>query len=132
MRAGRDAAEHRVMRIHLQRIGAPGQQAPREAIGQRRLAHPIGAGNQPGMVQPPAAQCIEDGAFGGVGVNATTPDELKRAIGSVCPNVLFPFARAAVAQLVSQGGFPQLLLPPVNFEALYANSQSEAASATRN
>jgi preprotein translocase subunit SecB len=61
-----------------------------------------------------------------------SPDELKRAIGSVCPNVLFPFARAAVAQLVSQGGFPQLLLPPVNFEALYANSQSEAASATRN
>jgi preprotein translocase subunit SecB len=61
-----------------------------------------------------------------------SPEELKRAIGSVCPNVLFPFARAAVAQLVSQGGFPQLLLPPVNFEALYANSQNEAANATRN
>jgi preprotein translocase subunit SecB len=60
------------------------------------------------------------------------PEELKRAIGSICPNVLFPYARAVVSQLVSQGGFPQLLLPPVNFDALYANSQSEAANATKN
>jgi preprotein translocase subunit SecB len=59
-------------------------------------------------------------------------EEYKRAIGSICPTVLFPYARAVVSQLVSQGGFPQLLLPPVNFDALYANSQSEAAGATRN
>jgi preprotein translocase subunit SecB len=61
-----------------------------------------------------------------------TPDEFKRAVGSICPNVLFPYARAVVAQLVSQGGFPQLLLPPVNFDALYSNSQNEAANATKN
>jgi preprotein translocase subunit SecB len=61
-----------------------------------------------------------------------TPDEYKRAVGSICPTVLFPYARAVVSQLVSQGGFPQLLLPPVNFEALYTNSQNEAATATRN
>jgi preprotein translocase subunit SecB len=59
-------------------------------------------------------------------------DEYKRAIGSICPTVLFPYARAVVSQLVSQGGFPQLLLPPVNFDALYANSQSESAGATKN
>jgi preprotein translocase subunit SecB len=59
-------------------------------------------------------------------------EEFKRAIGSICPNVLFPYARAVVSQLVSQGGFPQLLLPPVNFDALYANSQNEGANATRN
>ena len=59
-------------------------------------------------------------------------DEFKRAVGSICPNVLFPYARAVVSQLVSQGGFPQLLLPPVNFDALYANSQSEAPTATKN
>jgi len=59
-------------------------------------------------------------------------DELKRAVGSVCPSVLFPYARAVISQLVSQGGFPQLLLPPVNFEALYANSLSEANGATKN
>jgi preprotein translocase subunit SecB len=59
-------------------------------------------------------------------------DEYKRAIGSICPTVLFPYARAVVSQLVSQGGFPQLLLPPVNFDALYANSQNESAGATKN
>ena len=59
-------------------------------------------------------------------------EEFKRAIGSICPNVLFPYARAVVSQLVSQGGFPQLLLPPVNFDALYASSQTEGASTTRN
>jgi len=59
-------------------------------------------------------------------------DEFKRAIGSVCPGVLFPYARAVVSHLVSQGGFPQLLLPPVNFDALYATSQAEATNATKN
>ena len=56
--------------------------------------------------------------------NLPDPD-LKRAIGTVCPGVLFPYARAAVSQLVSQGGFPQFLLPPVNFEALYAANQAQ-------
>ena len=61
-----------------------------------------------------------------------SPEEYKRAVGSICPNVLFPYARAGVSQLVSQGGFPQLLLPPVNFDALYASSASEADGATKN
>jgi preprotein translocase subunit SecB len=46
--------------------------------------------------------------------------DLKRAVSTVCPAVLFPYARSAISQLVSQGGFPQFLLPPVNFDALYA------------
>jgi len=70
------------------------------------------------------------GAFLMQGLSA---EDFKRAAGSVCPGVLFPYARAVVSQLVSQGGFPQLLLPPVNFDALYANSQNnEAANVTRN
>jgi preprotein translocase subunit SecB len=60
-------------------------------------------------------------------------EEAKRAIAGICPGVLFPYARAVISQLVSQGGFPQLLLPPVNFEALYQNSSTAAPeSATRN
>ena len=54
-------------------------------------------------------------------------NDLKRAISTVCPGVLFPYARAVVSQLVSQGGFPQFLLPPVNFEALYAANQTPPA-----
>jgi preprotein translocase subunit SecB len=55
--------------------------------------------------------------------NLAEPD-LKRAISTVCPGVLFPYARCAISQLVSQGGFPQFLLPPVNFDALYAANQA--------
>jgi preprotein translocase subunit SecB len=57
-------------------------------------------------------------------------DDVKRAISTVCPGVLFPYARAAVSHLVTQGGFPQFLLPPVNFEALYAANQGQPAPAT--
>ena len=48
------------------------------------------------------------------------PDEqLGPVLGAFCPNILFPFAREAIASLVSKGGFPPLLLNPVNFDALY-------------
>jgi preprotein translocase subunit SecB len=57
--------------------------------------------------------------------------DAKRAVSSVCPSVLFPYARAAVSHLVTQGGFPQFLLPPVNFDALYA-SQGQQPPATTN
>jgi preprotein translocase subunit SecB len=55
--------------------------------------------------------------------------ELSRAIGSICPGVLFPYARAAVSQLVTQGGFPQFLLPPVNFDALQARGEGNGSVA---
>ena len=69
------------------------------------------------------------GAF--VMQNLSEPD-FRRAAGVLCPGVLFPYARAMVSHLVSQGGFPQLLLPPVNFEALFAAGNAEPASATKN
>ncbi len=43
-----------------------------------------------------------------------------------CPNLLFPFAREEISSLVSKGGFPQMLLEPVNFEALYAQHLQKA------
>ena len=46
-------------------------------------------------------------------------DELDRVLGAYCPAQLFPFAREAINDLVVKGGFPQLLLAPVNFESLY-------------
>ncbi len=59
-----------------------------------------------------------------------TDQEMGPMVGSFCPNVLFPYAREAVSDLVAKGGFPQLLLAPVNFDALYAqhlqNVQNQA------
>lgn len=43
----------------------------------------------------------------------------EHALGSMCPNILYPYARETISDAVSRGGFPQLLLAPVNFEALY-------------
>jgi len=57
--------------------------------------------------------------------------EVKRSIASICPSVLFPYARAAVSNLVTQGGFPQFLLPPVNFDALYQRA-GDAPPVTKN
>ena len=45
--------------------------------------------------------------------------ELGFMVGAFCPNILFPYAREAISDLVSRGGFPQLALAPVNFDALY-------------
>ena len=48
------------------------------------------------------------------------PDEiLERMLNTMCPNILFPFAREVISDLVTKGGFPQLLIAPANFEALY-------------
>ena len=49
-----------------------------------------------------------------------TDEEMGPMVGSFCPNILFPYAREVVSDLVAKGGFPQLLLAPVNFDALYA------------
>jgi preprotein translocase subunit SecB len=62
--------------------------------------------------------------------NLAEPD-VKRSIASICPSVLFPYARAAVSNLVMQGGFPQFLLPPVNFDALYQRA-GDAPPVTKN
>jgi preprotein translocase subunit SecB len=54
------------------------------------------------------------------------PEEiLKRTLATACPNILFPYAREMISDLVTRGGFPQLLLAPVNFEALFMKQQQE-------
>lgn len=71
---------------------------------------------------------VEVQQAGMFGVRNLNDDDHRRAIAAVAPTVLFPYARATIASLVSLGGFPQMLLPPVNFEALYARSVAEAAA----
>jgi preprotein translocase subunit SecB len=46
-------------------------------------------------------------------------EELRELLGIYCPGLLFPFLREAVASLIGKGGFPPLLLAPVNFDLLY-------------
>jgi preprotein translocase subunit SecB len=44
----------------------------------------------------------------------------KEILGVYCPSILFPYAREQVSSLVAKGGFPALMLQPLNFEAMYA------------
>jgi preprotein translocase subunit SecB len=53
--------------------------------------------------------------------------ELGPMLGAYCPNLLFPYAREAVSDLVTKGSFPQLVLQHVSFDALFAQHQQEAA-----
>ena len=57
-----------------------------------------------------------------------TQEERSTLLGSYCPNTLFPFAREAISDIVTKGGFPQLLLQPINFDALYAQAMQERAA----
>jgi len=52
-------------------------------------------------------------------------EDMRRAIGTICPNVLFPYARVAVSNLVTQGGFPNFVLPPVDFNELFARGLAQ-------
>lgn len=54
-------------------------------------------------------------------------EEFKAIVGSFCPNILFPYAREAVAGIIQKGGFPEFVLQPINFDALYQQSQQQAA-----
>lgn len=56
-------------------------------------------------------------------------DTLQRVLAVNCPAVLLPFVRETIDDLVGKGGFPQLLIAPINFEALYQQRQAAAAPA---
>jgi preprotein translocase subunit SecB len=64
-------------------------------------------------------EIVQAGIFTIVGY---TEQERAMLLGSFCPGTLYPFAREAVAEIASKGGFPQLLLQPINFDALYAQA----------
>lgn len=46
-------------------------------------------------------------------------NDLGAMLGSYCPNLLYPFAREVISDMVTKAGFPQMLLAPVNFDAIY-------------
>ena len=59
-------------------------------------------------------------------------EEIKGLIAVFCPNTLFPFVRELVSSLVTKGGFPALLLQPINFDAIYSQAIEEAAAQKAN
>jgi preprotein translocase subunit SecB len=60
-------------------------------------------------------------------------DQLRHLLGATCPGILFPYARELIDSLMNRGTMPPLLLPPINFDAIYQQAmaqQAEQASST--
>ncbi|GHA81683.1 protein-export chaperone SecB [Cognatilysobacter bugurensis] len=64
------------------------------------------------------------GVFGLTGFDAQTLDAM---LGTHCPNVLYPYARQTISDLIQAGGFPPFFLQPINFDALYAEGLRQRA-----
>ena len=60
-------------------------------------------------------------------ISGVPEEQLTQLVGAYCPNILFPYVREAISDLVGRGSFPQLLLAPVNFDALFAQAQQQRA-----
>lgn len=56
--------------------------------------------------------------------------QLDHAQHAFCPNILYPYAREAISDLVTKGGFPQLCLASVNFDMIYHQKQQEQKRTT--
>lgn len=64
-------------------------------------------------------------------ISGLAQKDLPLALEIACPNVLLPFAREAISDLVGKGGFPQLLLSPINFESLFQQKQAKIQAASK-
>ncbi|MGR9105656.1 MAG: protein-export chaperone SecB [Gammaproteobacteria bacterium] len=71
-------------------------------------------------VKKKTAYLVEVCQAGIFSVSGLTEGEMGPLLGSFCPNLLFPYAREVVSDLIAKGGFPPMHLAPVNFDALYA------------
>ena len=74
------------------------------------------------------AYLVEVQQAGIITANGFDQEELAPLLGSFCPNILFPYAREVISDLVSKGRFPQLILAPINFDALYMQKQQQNAA----
>ena len=72
---------------------------------------------------------IEVNQSGVFTINGMPEQQMGQMLGSFCPNILFPYAREAISDITNRGGFPPLVLSPVNFDAIYAQRLQQQAQA---
>jgi preprotein translocase subunit SecB len=63
-------------------------------------------------------------------ISGVPAENLELIVGITCPNILFPYARESVSDLVVRAGFQPVLLNPINFEALFAQQKQQQAQQT--
>ncbi|MFV2003742.1 MAG: protein-export chaperone SecB [Gammaproteobacteria bacterium] len=109
------------------RIFAEGEIQPQVSVQLNSNSQPIAEGVYEVVLEITAtAKINESTAFlvevkqaGVFNVAGFSEENLGGMLGVYCPESLFPYAREAISELVSKGGFPPLLLAPVNFNTLY-------------
>ena len=73
---------------------------------------------------------LVEAAQGGIFVARNIPAaELEAVLAIACPNILFPYVREVISDTVVRAGFPPVILSPVNFEAIYAQSRDPQPAA---
>jgi len=76
-------------------------------------------------IEDSTAFLVEVAQAGIFGIRGIPDDNLEMILAITCPNILFPYAREAVSDMVTRAGFMPILLNPINFEALYAQQKME-------
>ena len=71
------------------------------------------------------AEVQQAGVFGLVGLE---PQAIDALLGTQCPNILFPYVRQLLSDLIQAGGFPPFFLQPINFDGLYAETLRQRAA----
>ncbi len=74
---------------------------------------------------------VEAAQAGIFSIRGVPEQEIDPLLAIACPNILYPYVRETVSDLVVRGGFPPVLLAPVSFEALYQQRQQKLASAVQ-
>ncbi len=81
-------------------------------------------------IEDKVAYLVEVNQAGIFSIRGFPNEEMGPMLGAYCPNILFPYAREVVSDLVAKGGFPQLLLTPVNFDHLFAQHMQQQQANT--
>ncbi len=58
------------------------------------------------------------------------PEQMNAVLGIACPQIVYPYLRGNVADVIQRGGFPPVHLAEINFQAMYEQQQAQAAAAT--
>lgn len=72
---------------------------------------------------------VEAAQAGVFHIRNVAQQEIEPIIGIACPNILYPYVREVISDVVSRAGFPPVILNPVNFEALYQHRQQQKEQA---
>lgn len=139
-----DERQFQIQRIYLKDISFESPNAPSVFIGEWKPQHDLNINTKINKVNDElfevvlsltvttktgvqTAFIVEVQQAGLMAVKGFPEQELGHLLGAYCPNLLFPYAREVVSDLVTKGSFPQLVLQPVNFDALYMQHQQQMA-----